>query len=71
MTQVLIRPELELEGTTPDVVGEFLDAQTPAGEVDLQVRLWDPSTQLRYRRKASVPVRPDGAPNRAPAGWGD
>jgi biotin synthase len=60
-----------LEGTTPDVVGEFLDAQTPAGEVDLQVRLWDPSAQLRYRRKASVPVRPDGAPNRAPAGWGD
>jgi biotin synthase len=60
-----------LEGTTPDVVGEFLEAETPAGEVDLQVRLWDPSTQLRYRRKASVPVRPDGAPNRAPAGWGD
>jgi biotin synthase len=60
-----------LEGTTPDVVGDFLDAETPAGEVDLQVRLWDPSTQLRYRRKASVPVRPDGAPNRAPAGWGD
>jgi biotin synthase len=61
----------QLEGTTPDVVGEFLDAATPAGKVDLGVRLWDPSTQLRYRRKASVPVRPDGAPNRAPAGWGD
>ncbi|MHB1860532.1 MAG: biotin synthase BioB [Solirubrobacteraceae bacterium] len=29
----------------------------------LEVRLWDPSTQLRYRRKRSVPQRPDGAPN--------
>ena len=60
-----------LEGATPDVVGEFLDAATTAGDVDLEVRLWDPSAQLRYRRKASVPRRPDGAPNRAPAGWGD
>src|SRR3954468_24592052 len=27
---------------------------------------WDPSTQLRHRRKTSVPPRPDGAPNRFP-----
>ena len=33
----------------------------------LAVRLWDPSTQLRFRAKrGAVPPRPDGAPNRAP-----
>ena len=56
-----------LEGDTPDVVEQFLDEATPAGPVELEVRLWDPSTQLRFRRKGSVPARPDGAPNRAPA----
>ena len=44
---------------------------TPAGEVSLTVRMWDPSTQLRFQAKRAVPPRPDGAPNRAPAGWGD
>jgi biotin synthase len=58
-----------LEGETPDVVEAFLDEPSQAGEVDLGVRLWDPSSQLRYRAKTSVPRRPDGAPNRAPAGW--
>jgi biotin synthase len=52
-----------LAGSTPDMVGEYIDAATPAGPVDLQVRLWDPSTQLRYARKESVPRRPDGATN--------
>jgi biotin synthase len=33
----------------------------------LRVRLWDPSTQLRFRAKRNVPRRPDGAPNRAPS----
>jgi biotin synthase len=33
----------------------------------LNVRLWDPSTQLRFRAKREVPRRPDGAPNRARA----
>ncbi len=33
------------------------------GPADLNVRLWDPSTQLRYRAKRAVPPRPDGAPN--------
>jgi biotin synthase len=42
------------------------------GEVEdetqsLNVRLWDPSTQLRFKAKRSIPPRPDGAPNRAPA----
>ena len=50
-----------LEGETPDVVEATLDgAQT--GE--LTVRLWDPSSQLRFQRKRSIPPRPDGAPNR-------
>ena len=55
-----------LEGDSPTVVDEFLDAATPAGTVeaiDIGVRLWDPSSQLRFRRKAAVPARPDGAPN--------
>ena len=58
-----------LEGETPDLVEDYLDDATPAGEIE--VRLWDPSTQLRFKAKRGVPERPDGAPNRAPAGWGD
>jgi biotin synthase len=59
-----------LAGETPDVVADHLDQGEP-GEVDLVVRLWDPSTQLRFRAKRSVPPRPDGAANAVPAGWGD
>lgn len=56
-----------LEGETPDVLDGFLDQWTPSGEVDLTVKLWDPSTQLRYRdARRSVPRRPDGSPNRWP-----
>ena len=36
-----------LEGETPDVVEELLDAPVP----EVEVRLWDPSTQLRYAKK--------------------
>ncbi len=57
-----------LSGHTPDVVGELLDRAAPAAEIDLEVRLWDPSTQLRHRAKRSAPPRPDGAPNRVPVG---
>jgi biotin synthase len=69
-----------LAGETPDVVerllgdGAYVAATTAAepasvatGEADLRIRLWDPSTQLRYRAKRTVPARPDGAPNRAPS----
>jgi biotin synthase len=58
-----------LEGDTPDVVEELLHEHdlTAAGvgppasrEAVLTVRLWDPSTQLRYRAKRSVPSRPPG-----------
>jgi biotin synthase len=48
-----------LAGETPDVVSEAL-ATDPA---TLDVRLWDPSTQLRFSPKRSVPPRPDGAHN--------
>ncbi|MDX6479783.1 MAG: biotin synthase [Gaiellaceae bacterium] len=54
-----------LEGETPDVVGDLLEAEQ-AG-LTLDVRMWDPSSQLRFRKKESVPPRPDGAANRYPA----
>jgi biotin synthase len=57
-----------LEGETPDVVQEALQAEAQPAPVELGVRLWDPSTQLRYHAKRSVPPRPDGAPNTAPVG---
>jgi biotin synthase len=49
-----------LTGETPDVVADHIAAAAPA----LTVTLWDPSSQLRYRKQSSVPPRPDGAPNR-------
>jgi hypothetical protein len=29
--------------------------------------MWDPSKQLRFKSKTSVPARPDGAPNAWPS----
>jgi biotin synthase len=52
-----------LEGETPDVVGSAL-AGDPAPGAGLEVRLWDPASQLRYSPKRATPPRPDGAPNR-------
>jgi biotin synthase len=46
-----------LAGETPDVISEHIEGS-------LTVTLWDPSKQLRFAKKASVPPRPDGAPNR-------
>jgi biotin synthase len=44
-----------LEGETPDVVEEYLgsggEGRCEAVADGLNVRLWDPSTQLRYRAK--------------------
>jgi biotin synthase len=53
-----------LQGTTPDA-----DAAVgfDADFAGLELRLWDPSTQLRFARKDTVPPRPDRAPNTAPA----
>ncbi len=56
-----------LSGETPDIVADHLDEAAPAGEPEIEVRLWDPSTQLRFARKREIPERPDGAPNTAPA----
>ena len=53
-----------LDGETPDVVAEHIAAaEVPA----LDVTLWDPSAQLRYRKKSAVPPRPDQASNAWPA----
>ncbi|MDX6642837.1 MAG: biotin synthase [Solirubrobacteraceae bacterium] len=65
-----------LAGETPDVVEQALDGAAPTGAEGFEVRLWNPSTQLRFKPKRSVPARHDGAPNRWPAtaqppGWGD
>ena len=52
-----------LAGETPDVVAEHLASAPPA----LEVTLWDPSRQLRYRKKGTVPPRPDGSGNAWPS----
>jgi biotin synthase len=66
-----------LSGETPDLVDELIAASAGGGAAaaraqaaetapdGLKIRLWDPSTQLRYSAKRTVPPRPDGAPNRA------
>jgi len=47
-----------LEGDTPVTpIDQLVDSQADAN-------FWDPATQLRHRKKRSVPPRPDGAPNR-------
>jgi biotin synthase len=55
-----------LDGETPDVVEEFLDTRDEAQAAGIEIRLWDPAEQLRFAKKESVPIRPDGAPNRWP-----
>ena len=55
-----------LEGETPDVVEEYLDTRAEAENAGIEVKLWDPATQLRFARKQTVPPRPDGAPNAWP-----
>lgn len=62
-----------LQGETPDVVDDYLaepDSASKDGE-GLKIRLWDPSTQLRYKAKRAVPARSDSAPETVPAGRGD
>jgi len=47
-----------LEGGTPTTpVDELIDSQTEAN-------FWNPETQLKKKKKTSVPPRPDGAANR-------
>jgi biotin synthase len=53
-----------LEGDAPPAAGASAErVETP---IDLHVRLWDPSTQLRFAKKAAVPPRPDGTDNHWP-----
>jgi biotin synthase len=55
-----------LDGETPDIVEDYLDTADEARAAGIEVRLWDPSSQLRYARKPKVPPRPDGAANTWP-----
>ena len=66
----------------PDNRAGWLEGETPRTPVDRlidrqgEAPMWDPATQLRHRRKSSVPPRPDGAANTSPevvhvSGWGD
>jgi biotin synthase len=68
----------------PDNRSGWLDGESPGTPMDRLISrqdeapMWDPATQLRHRKKTSVPPRPDGAPNAfpavvqvEPAGWGD
>ncbi|MEA2249436.1 MAG: biotin synthase, partial [Solirubrobacteraceae bacterium] len=55
-----------LDGETPDIVEGFLDTADEARAAGIEVRLWNPSTQLRYAHKPKVPPRPDGAANAWP-----
>ena len=52
-----------LDGETPDVVEQHLQGSADT----LRVTLWDPSRQLRYQKKTSVPPRPDGSGNAWPS----
>ncbi len=46
------------------VAGKSGGLAPPSPGTGLDVRLWDPSSQLRFQRKRIVPPRPDGAPNK-------
>ena len=56
----------------PDNRSGWLSGAAPRTPVDALIDeapdsgLWDPSTQLRHRKKSSVPRRPDGASNTYP-----
>ncbi|MGI8731356.1 MAG: biotin synthase BioB, partial [Solirubrobacteraceae bacterium] len=52
-----------LEGDTPDDSVRDPGAREP---FEIEVRMWDPSQQLRFKRKRHVPERPDGASNATP-----
>ena len=52
-----------MEGQTPDLVSAALESPSHADPPALTVRMWDPTTQLKFAAKGSVPPRPDGARN--------
>jgi biotin synthase len=59
----------------PDNRSGWLEGDLPGPEpgeqeptpMDLHIRMWDPASQLRFKRKTSVPARPDGSPNSWPS----
>jgi biotin synthase len=55
----------------PDNRSGWLDGVAPQAPeptpMELHVRMWNPSTQLRFKPKTSVPARPDGSPNSWPS----
>src|SRR5271154_6327857 len=55
-----------MAGETPDVLDRALEEEPQAGAIDLNVRLWDPSKQLRYRAKRTAAPRAQDTSNRAP-----
>jgi biotin synthase len=54
----------------PDNRSGWLDGEAPGTPIDdlidkqTEANFWNPATQLRHKKKSSVPPRPDGAPNR-------
>jgi biotin synthase len=56
----------------PDNRSGWLSGETPSTPMDHlidsqdEAQFWNPATQLRHRKKTSVPARPDGAPNTFP-----
>ena len=54
----------------PDNRSGWLDGESPGTPIDelidsqSEANFWNPATQLRHRKKSSVPPRPDGARNR-------
>jgi hypothetical protein len=53
-----------LDGETPDPIAAHVSSAAASPVLD--VTLWDPSKQLRHRKKTSVPPRPDHAKNAWP-----
>jgi len=56
----------------PDNRSGWLEGEAPQTPIDRlidhqeEAAFWNPASQLRHRKKSSVPLRPDGAPNRSP-----
>ncbi|MCW3041110.1 MAG: biotin synthase [Solirubrobacterales bacterium] len=57
-----------LSGETPDLVESYLDTAEQAEAAGIEIKLWDPASQLRFAKKEKlIPPRPDGAANKWPA----
>ena len=52
-----------MEGETPDVIEELIAEPPPDA---LSIRLWDPSTQLRFKAKRRTPAAAGRPPDSIP-----